>query len=130
MASLPDPELPDTGEYVAFEELVARFFEDEPRTAVHVEFGALSHRGLIRDDNEDHYLVVRRRRARDVLLSNLPVERFNQSEQEAYTLSVADGMGGHAFGELASFLALRVAWDLGSNEIKWIVKMNRLSRTN
>ena len=63
MASLPDPELPDTGEYVAFEELVARFFEDEPRTAVHVEFGALSHRGLIRDDNEDHYLVVRRRRA-------------------------------------------------------------------
>ena len=125
MASLPDPELPDTGEYVAFEELVARFFEDEPRTAVHVEFGALSHRGLIRDDNEDHYLVVRRRRARDVLLSNLPVERFNQAEQEAYTLSVADGMGGHAFGELASFLALRVAWDLGSNEIKWIVKMNR-----
>jgi protein phosphatase len=125
MGSIPDPELPDTGEYVAFGELVARFFEDEPRTAVHVEVGALSHRGRVRDDNEDHYLVVRRRRRRDVLLSNLPVERFDQAEQEAYSLLVADGMGGHAFGELASFLALRVAWDLGGREIKWAVKMNR-----
>jgi protein phosphatase len=62
---------------------------------------------------------------RDVLLSNLPVERLNQAEQEAYSLLVADGLGGHAFGELASYLALRTAWDLGGNEIKWAVKMNR-----
>jgi protein phosphatase len=125
MESLPDPELPDTGEDAAFEELVAQFYEVEPRTAVRVEFGALSHRGLVRDANEDHYLVVRRRRVRDVLLSNLPVELLNQAEQEAYALAVADGMGGHAFGDLASFLALWVAWDLGSSEIKWAVKMNR-----
>ena len=45
MESISDPELSDTGEYLAFEELVARFFEVEPRTAVHVEFGALSHPG-------------------------------------------------------------------------------------
>ena len=125
MESNPDRELPDTGEYVAFEELVARFFEDEPRTVVRVEFGALSHRGLVRDDNEDHYLVVRRRRERDVLLSNLPVEQLNRSEQQAYALAVADGLGGHAFGELASFLALREAWDLGGSEINWPIKMNR-----
>ena len=125
MESISDPELSDTGEYLAFEELVARFFEVEPRTAVHVEFGALSHPGLVRENNEDHYLVVHRRRVRDVLLSNLPVERLNQAEQEAYSLLVADGIGGHAFGELASFLALRAAWDLGSNEIKWTVKMNQ-----
>ena len=125
MESISDPELSDTGEYLAFEELVARFFEVEPRTAVHVEFGALSHPGLVRENNEDHYLVVHRRRVRDVLLSNLPVERLNQAEQEAYSRVVADGLGGHAFGELASFLALRAAWDLGSNEIKWTVKMNR-----
>src|SRR6516225_11682895 len=117
MESISDPKLSDTGEYVAFEELVALFFEDEPRTAIHVEFGALSHPGLVRDNNEDHYLVVRRRRVRDVLLSNLPVERLNQAAQEAYSLLVADGMGGHAFGELASFLALWTAWDLGGDEI-------------
>ena len=124
MESISDPELSDTGEYLAFEELVARFFEVEPRTAVHVEFGALSHPGLVRENNEDHYLVVHRRRVRDVLLSNLPVGRLNQAEQEAYSLLVADGIGGHAFGELASFLALWTAWDLGGEEIKWAVKMN------
>ena len=125
MESIPDPEEPDTKVSAAFEELVARFFEDEPRAAVRVEFGALSHPGLVRDVNEDHYLVVRRRRLRDVLLSNLPVELLDQAEQEAYALAVADGLGGHAFGELASFLALWAAWDLGSEEIKWAVKMNR-----
>jgi serine/threonine protein phosphatase PrpC len=124
MESISDPGLSNTGEYLAFEESVARFFEVEPRTAVHVEFGALSHPGLVRENNEDHYLVVHRRRVRDVLLSNLPVERLNQDEQEAYSLLVADGMGGHAFGELASFLALWTAWDLGGEEIKWAVKMN------
>ena len=124
MESISDPEFSDTGEYLAFEELVARFFEVEPRPAVHVEFGALSHPGLVRENNEDHYLVVHRRRVRDVLLSNLPVERLNQAEQEAYSLLVADGIGGHAFGELASFLALWTAWDLGGEEIKWAVKMN------
>src|SRR5215472_16278122 len=113
MESISDPESSDTGEYLAFEELVARFFEVEPRTAVHVEFGALSHPGLVRDNNEDHYIIVRRRRVRDVLRSNLPIELLDQAEQEAYSLVVADGMGGHAFGELASFLALRTAWDLG-----------------
>src|SRR5262245_34523620 len=99
MEPIPDPELPDAGEPGAFEELVARFFEVEPRTAVQVEFGARSHPGLVRDDNEDHYLVVRRRRLRDVLLSNLPVELLDQTEQETYALAVADGVGGHAFGE-------------------------------
>src|SRR5262249_32187237 len=114
MEPIPDPGEPDTAGSAAFEELVARFFEVEPRAAVEqagvrvfevepraavqVEFGALSHPGLVRDVNEDHYLVVRRRRLRDVLLSNLPVELFDQAEQEAYTLAVADGVGGRAFG--------------------------------
>jgi protein phosphatase len=125
MEPIPDPEEPDTAVSVAFEEMVARFFEDEPRAAVHVEFGALSHPGLVRDVNEDHYLVVRRRRLRDVVLSNLPVELLDQAEQEAYTLAVADGLGGHAFGEMASFLALWAARDFGGEEVKWAVKMNR-----
>jgi protein phosphatase len=125
MESISERDVPDSADTVEFGELVARFYEDEPRTAVRVEFGALSHRGLVREDNEDHYIVVRRRRERDVLLSNLPVERLREREQEAYSLVVADGLGGHAFGEVASYVALRAAWDLGSYEIKWAVKMNR-----
>jgi protein phosphatase len=125
MESLPDPKLLADGEDATFEELVAQFYEDQPRTPVRVEFGALSDRGLVRGDNEDHYIIVRRRRERDVLLSNVPVERLNQNQQDSYSLAVADGLGGHAFGKMASFLALCAAWDLGSREIKWPVKMNR-----
>ena len=33
-------------------------------------------------------------------------------------------VGGHAFGDLASYLALRTGWDLGEGEVKWAVKMN------
>jgi protein phosphatase len=125
MESLHDPVLLDSGDDAAFEDLVAQFYEDEPRTAVRVEFGALSHQGRVRDANEDHYIVVRRRRERDVLLSNLPDQCLDRNQQETYSLAVADGLGGHAFGELASILALCSAWDLGSSEIKWPVKMNR-----
>ncbi len=51
-------------------------------------------------------MVVRQRRVRDVILTSLPPELLHQPDQSAYTLCVADGMGGHAFGEMASFLAL------------------------
>ncbi len=30
----------DTAEYVTFDELAARFYEEEPRTMTHAEFGA------------------------------------------------------------------------------------------
>ena len=43
-------------------------------------------------------------------------------------LAVADGMGGHQFGELASLLAMLTGWELGGDEIKWTVKMNDQDR--
>lgn len=115
---------PETDEYLAFDELVCRFYELEPRQPVATEFAAVTDVGKVRETNEDNYLVVRRRRERDVVLSSLPVELLPQPEQVAYTLAVADGMGGHAFGDLASYLALRTGWDLGEGEVKWAVKMN------
>src|SRR5262249_25935949 len=114
----------DTAEYVTLDDLVGRFYEVEPRARVVAEFGARSHPGEVRESNEDSYLVVRRRRERDVLLSSVPVELLAQPEQAAYSLAVADGMGGHAFGELASLLALRTAWELGEGEVKWPLKVN------
>jgi PPM family protein phosphatase len=36
---------------------------------------------------------------------------------------VADGMGGAAFGELASMMALRNAFDLGHSAVKWVFKV-------
>jgi serine/threonine protein phosphatase PrpC len=54
----------------------------------------------------------------------LPREILTSSDDQAYVLFVADGMGGHQFGEIASSLALRTSWDLGGTEIKWALKMN------
>ncbi|MFO0952064.1 MAG: protein phosphatase 2C domain-containing protein [Isosphaeraceae bacterium] len=109
---------------MSFDELVGRFYELRPRNPVRVEFGGMTHSGLVRDSNEDHYLVVRRRRNRDILMTSMPVELLSEAEQTAYTLAVADGIGGHAFGEIASFLALRTGWDLGQDEVKWPLKVN------
>src|SRR6516225_9473070 len=106
MGSPSSSELLDTAEYVALDDLFSRFFEAEPRSLVLAEFGAKSHPGKVREVNEDSYLVVRRRRERDVLLSSIPIELLPPAEQVAYSLAVADGLGGEAFGELASFLAL------------------------
>lgn len=100
------------------QELSARLFGVAPRP-VRVEFGALSHPGKVRENNEDHFVVVRRRRSRDALLTSLPEGVLAPSEEVGYSMAVADGVGGAAFGEMASMLALQAAWDLTSSAVKW-----------
>ncbi|HYT89548.1 MAG TPA: protein phosphatase 2C domain-containing protein [Gemmataceae bacterium] len=113
----------DTAEIPLATGRAQRYLQQSP-PPVQAEFGALSHPGKVRTNNEDHFLVVRRRRIRDVLLTNLPEGFLPPHNEEAYALAVADGIGGAAFGELASMLALRAAWDLGADEIKWHFKPN------
>jgi protein phosphatase len=113
-----DPNVTDTAELPAVDDLSAKHFGPSP-PPVRVTFGALSHPGLVRANNEDHYLVTQRRRTRTVLLTNLPAGTLRPSDDTAYVLAVADGMGGAAFGELASTLALRSGWDQAPGTIKW-----------
>jgi protein phosphatase len=119
-----DPRSRETGEYVSFSDQVSKFYETEPRVRVRVEVAGRTDPGKVRPNNEDHFLVVRRYRGREVLTSSLPDGSFEPAEDHAYTLAVADGMGGRNFGEVASLLALRTGWELGGDEIKWSVKMN------
>jgi protein phosphatase len=108
----------DTDEFPAVEDVLARHFGPSP-PPVRVTFGALSHPGLVRHNNEDHYLVVERRRTRSVLLTNLPAGALRPADDVGYLLAVADGIGGAAFGELASALALSSGWDQSPGAIKW-----------
>src|SRR6185436_3886470 len=42
------------------------------------------------------------------------------TQESAYVMTVADGMGGEVFGELASRLALTAAWEFAPRETAWI----------
>jgi len=86
---------------------------------MHARFGALSHPGLVRASNEDHYLVIERQRARVVLLTNLPEGYWRPADDTAYLLAVSDGIGGAAFGELASMMVMRSGWEQAASAIKW-----------
>lgn len=114
----------DTGEFIAFDQQVSQFYESEPKIRVKVDVCGKSHPGNKRPNNEDQFLVVKRYRGREVLASSLPQEILVSNEDYAYTLTVADGLGGQNFGELASLLALRTGWELGGDEIKWTVRVN------
>jgi protein phosphatase len=108
----------DTEQFPALNDPFARHFGPSP-PPVRVTFGGLSHRGLVRENNEDHFVVIERRRSRSVLLTNLPEGFLSAGGATAYLYAVADGLGGAAFGELASMMALRSGWDQATDAIKW-----------
>jgi protein phosphatase len=106
----------------SLEARAARYF-GPTAVPVHVEVGALSHAGKVRANNEDHFVVVRRRRSRDVLATNLPATLLRPVHDDAYALAVADGVGGAVFGEVASMLALQAGWELTAGAFKWHFKI-------
>ena len=91
------------------------------------EFGAASHPGLCRAENQDHYMVVRRRRTQELLLSNVPKGELVLPPDESFGMAVADGMGATSRGDLASRLAIRTAWELAGRTTSWVMKLADLN---
>ncbi|HEU5118631.1 MAG TPA: protein phosphatase 2C domain-containing protein, partial [Isosphaeraceae bacterium] len=85
-----------------------------------VAFGAVSNRGKVRVNNEDHFFVGRIHRGVEMYHSNMPDDIVpRQVEEEGFVMVVADGMGGAASGEHASMLAILTGLRVVLNTNKW-----------
>lgn len=85
-----------------------------------VDFGALSHPGKVRENNEDHYFISRLGRSIEPLMTNMPRELLpDRLAEYGYGMLVADGMGGAAAGEVASEMAISLLVRLIIDAAKW-----------
>jgi protein phosphatase len=92
---------------------------------VKIDVSALSDRGLLRENNEDQFCVTKLSRVHETLLSSLPPGDVPERAEEVnYVMVVADGMGGHAAGELASRLAISALVGLALELPYWIIKLD------
>jgi len=96
-----------------------------PNNTLHAEISALSHTGKVRTNNEDHYLVTRVGRSLHTLMTNLPEGLVpDRSDTTGFTMVVADGMGGHAAGEVASRMAIGTLVEIVLDVPDWIMNLD------
>jgi protein phosphatase len=100
-------------------------------TEVWIDVAGLSDKGAIRDENQDHFLVVRTGRYSETLTSSLPEgEVPERSEERGLLMMVADGMGGQAAGEVASRTVIVTLTQLILDHPEWILKVDETSASD
>ena len=92
---------------------------------VEIDVDARSDRGHHRANNEDHFFVTKLARTLQTMITSLPAEDVPAHAEEVnYVMIVADGMGGHAAGEIASRMAISTLVSLALDVPDWIFKVD------
>ena len=78
----------------------------EPRQPFVIRSFGLSDRGQVRPTNEDRFAIVELARTMYVHETNLPQAKAQYSSHRGHVFLVADGMGGHQAGDVASGLSV------------------------
>ncbi len=92
---------------------------------VRAEFGARSHRGRVREENDDHYLVLRLARHQETLLTSLPrIDVPSGFDEHAYGAVVADGIGRAGTGSVAARLAISTLAHLALRFGQWNMRID------
>jgi protein phosphatase len=92
--------------------------------SVKVDISGLSDQGKIRPRNEDHFYIACFGRFLQTVGTNMPEGSIATSFEEAgYVTLVADGMGGHAAGALASQTAINSLVRFALETPDWILRI-------
>jgi len=79
----------------------------------------ITDRGLVRETNEDQFLIAELSKAMRVWQTSLPEPKVQRGEERAHVFLVADGMGGHQAGERASAIAVAAIEHFTLNTFRW-----------
>ncbi|MGB7924570.1 MAG: protein phosphatase 2C domain-containing protein [Pyrinomonadaceae bacterium] len=118
---MPENTGPDTARFSS--PIQARHGAGTLSSRTNVDLGAVSHRGKVRLNNEDSFLVMSFERSMRTLLTNLPAGQIpDEYGETGYGMLVADGIGGMAAGEIASRTAISTLVDLFIQTPDWIMR--------
>ena len=96
-----------------------------PSSSVRVTVGARSHHGMARENNEDHYLVLRLGRDQETLATSLSGNDVPPPFKEyACAMLIADGLGEGGAGSVASRVALSTIAHLALESGEWNVRID------
>lgn len=103
--------------------------DHEPRPLGVRSFG-MTDRGLVRDCNEDQFLIAVLTKALGIQQSSLPQAKAKYGHEKGHIFLVADGIGGSAAGEEASALAVKSIEDFLVNTLKWFFQVKGPEKEN
>lgn len=90
----------------------------------------MTDRGLVREVNEDQFLIAVLTKSLGIQQSSLPHAKSKNADEQGHFFLVADGLGGAPAGEEASALAVKSIEGFLLNTLKWFFQLKGPEKDN